>query len=60
MKSAVWSSGMPGADSTSEDNAAQSVPWCTLEAAEAEMSKKKENISPEFPGAGALGRLIVL
>lgn len=43
-----------------KDNVVQSMPWYTLEAAEAELSKKKESISPEFPGAGTPGRLIVL
>lgn len=60
MRSALWSSVMSGADSASKDNVVQSMPWYTLEAAEAELSKKKESISPEFPGAGTPGRLIVL
>lgn len=60
MGSALWSSVMSAADSASQDNAAQSVPWSSLEAAETELSKEKESISPEFPGAGTLGRLIVL
>lgn len=60
MRSAVWSSVMSDADSASEDNVVQSMPWYTLETAEAEQSKKKESTSPEFPGKGTLGRLIML